>query len=190
MSPKVIERNYIFPLLAFYLVWMSVSPSCFHTFFPLSWGPYNHNRLPRPQLPCVCSRGRSPEWFNLARYVPYSTPMRLEKTLSFGGEVRDRREMPHLAQCRCKTARRRARHWSRQTDRLMDIPYIASSRLMYLTCAFIPCLASHTFYYISLEVHAALHDVAKRRNSAEECGQFVWFEQQCWRYIPELLSAL
>lgn len=61
---------------------------------------------------------------------------------------------------------------------------------MYLTCAFIPCLASHTFYYISLEIQAALYGVAKRCNSPEECGQFVWFEQQCWRYSRALISPV
>lgn len=35
-----------------------------------------------------------------------------------------------------------ARHWSRQTGLLMDIPYIASSYLMYMTCALAWWLAS------------------------------------------------
>lgn len=80
-------------------------------------------------LLCVCSRRTLTEQF------PFGTLYAAtgENVIFMGGEIEEMAP---------GSVRLTARHWSRRTGLLMDIPHIASSYLMYMTCALAWCLAS------------------------------------------------
>lgn len=123
------------PFSNFYLVWMPLSPPHFHVF--LFFSSFWKSRQPQlgltlihiNWLPYVYSRCAWTEWF------PFGTLCAAtgENVIFMGGEIEEMAP---------GSVRLTARHWSRRTALLMDIPYIASSYLMYMTCALAWCLAS------------------------------------------------
>lgn len=101
--------------------------------FTVSTNPTN--QLPLSQLPCVCSRNWSTEWFNLASYIPYSSPLQMEKTLSSWKKHQiEALPLGSVLMWDCAADRK---YWSTESDLLMDKPYFPSSYLTYMICAFI-----------------------------------------------------
>lgn len=157
---------------------MSLSPPYFHLFLFLS--SFWKSRQPQlgltlmhiNWLPYVCSRCASTERF------PFGTLCAAtgENVIFMGGEIEEMAP---------GSVRLTARHWSRRTGLLMDIPYIASSYLMYMTCALAWCLASclllspwrFTLPYTMWPIET----VPPQETPADLCG----FED-----IPELFSSV